>query len=518
MHHPVILQPVAVRISVCGVRLQSSPLKFRAALFRAFGKLIALVALSALPPGSLLAQENASDNQISQPLLPNAVLRSSATYHPQIQAAIAKVQQAKSRTEATQGAFDTNLSNDSRARLTGTWDGRYSDWGASQQLRPFGAKVYGKYRISGGSFPIYEDQYFTNELGELKLGVLVSLLRDRSIDARRFAETDAELAEHQAELDTLLVRISVQRRALIAYWRWLTAGRQLEVYTDLLRIARKRESGLESEVREGGRAAIELVENRQNIIRRQELVTTSDRNFKRAAYDLALFYRDIDGKPLTPTPDQLPTSALTEQLFDSKQNTVYELPSITARPERKALQTAIERINRDIKLRRNNMRPKLDLNFELGRDIGSVAEGGSTRNGTDSIVSLSLRVPLQRRAARGKLNESKAKLKELNAQLTLITDQLQAQMRALVLELETTVKLLDLVSQEVTQTRRLREAEYKRFENGASDFFLVNLREQAAADADLRYHSTRMDAAIAQISYDAAVINLGRLQLDGEPL
>lgn len=451
-----------------------------------------------------------------QILLPDAVLKSSARHHPQIQAAIARAQQAEGRSLSAEGAFDTTLSGDNRARTSGTWDGRYADWEAAQQLRSFGAKVYGKYRLSGGSFPIYEDEFFTNEAGELKLGVLVSLLRDRSIDARRFAAADAQLAEQQAELDALLVRISVQRRALIAYWRWLTRGRQVEVYENLLRIARDRESGLETQVRQGARAEIELVENRQNIIRREEFVTTSQRDLQRAAYELSLFYRDADGSPIIPRSDQIPAEQLTQSLFDaSGSKTVFELPSIAARPERLALQTAIERINKDIELRRNDLRPKLDLGLELGRDIGAIAEGGPTRTGTDTIVSLSLRVPLQRRAARGKLNESKAKLQELNAQLQLITDQLQAEMRTLVLELETTRRLLDLVSQEVEQAQALRRAEYQRFENGASDFFLVNLREQTAADADIRYHSTRMDAAIAQISFDAAVINLGRLQLDG---
>ena len=450
-------------------------------------------------------------------LLPREVLRSSAQHHPQIDAAIAKALQARGKSLSAEGAFDTNLSNDSRARLSGFWDGRFSDWEASRQLRPLGAKVYGKYRISGGSFPIYEDTYFTNEAGELKLGVLVSLLRDRSIDPRRFAETDAQLAERQADLDTLLVQISVQRRALIAYWRWLTSGRQLEVYRNLLRIARERETGLEVQVREGDRAAIELVENRRNVIRRQELVATSERDFQRAAFDLSLFYRAADGSPRIARPEQLPEAKVSAKLLNTDSgSTVYEMPSVLARPERLALQTEIERINKDIKLRRNNLRPKLDFSLEVARDLGAIAEGGPSREGTDTIVALSLRVPLQRRAARGKLNESRAKLQELNAQLKLTTDQLQAQMRGLVLELETTRRLLALVSEEVKQAETLRQAEYQRFKNGASDFFLINLREQAAADADIRFHSTRMDAAIAQISYDAAIINLGRLQLDGK--
>ncbi len=58
-------------------------------------------------------------------------------------------------------------------------------------------------------------------------------------------------------------------------------------------------------------------------------------------------------------------------------------------------------------------------------------------------------------------------------------------------------------------------AERRRFEAGASDFFVVNLREEQAADAQVR----RLDAAFRQIVANAdlaaATVDLKALGLDG---
>lgn len=484
------------------------------------GRRLLLVACSLLVDGQVdatavsaaQAPAVAEVAQATTVLLPEAVLAASAQHHPQIEAAIARRQQAAGDALAAQGEFDTTISSTGRARLSGFWDGRFSDTQVSRQLRGYGAQVYGNYRLSGGSFPIYEDIAFTNEFGELKAGVLVSLLRDRTIDGRRFAETDTRLAQQQADQDVMLARVSVQRRALIAYWRWVTQGYQLRVYEDLLRIAREREKGLEAQVASGARAKIELVENRQNLIRRQELVTLSQRDFQTAAVQLSLFYRDSSSRPIVARPDQLPAAASS---LDGSVSPVRALtsPDLSARPELRKLQTAMERVRQDIALRRNNLRPRLDLGVELARDFGSIAEGGPSRSGTDTIVSLTFKLPLQRRAARGKLAQREAKLTELEHQFRLINDQLTSEIQALVLQLEAARELVGLVEVEVDQAQQLQRAEQQRFASGASDFFLVNLREQAAADAWVRYHRARLDAAVAQVSYDAAIINLQRLQL-----
>src|SRR5690606_32448969 len=127
---------------------------------------------------------------------------------------------------------------DGSSRISGFYDGTVAKGGIKRNLGPLGTSVYADYRLSDGSLPLYEGANYTNDAGEIKVGALFSLLRDRDIDDRRFQQADATLAVRAAELDVLLTRIGVQQRALVAYWRWVNTGRTLEVYRNLLQIAR----------------------------------------------------------------------------------------------------------------------------------------------------------------------------------------------------------------------------------------------------------------------------------------
>ncbi|MEM7691071.1 MAG: TolC family protein, partial [Pseudomonadota bacterium] len=194
------------------------------------------------------------------PLLPMDVLESSEQHFPSILKAIAERQVAQGRVTEAVGAFDLVFSSEGFDRFEGFYDGIAVTNKAVKPLRALGAQVYGEYSISNGDFPIYEDVNFTNTGGTAKLGFLFSLFRDRDIDARRFGEIDASLALQQADLEVLLTKLGVQQRALAAYWEWVATGQQLAVYESLLEIALERESGLETEVESGRRAAIFLTE------------------------------------------------------------------------------------------------------------------------------------------------------------------------------------------------------------------------------------------------------------------
>ena len=70
-----------------------------------------------------------------------------------------------------------------------------------------------------------------------------------------------------------------------------------------------------------------------------------------------------------------------------------------------------------------------------------------------------------------------------------------------------------LSRQDVELSEAMRLAEIQRFEQGASDFFLVNIREETAADARVRYYAALQRTRVAQANFDAATVNLPRLGL-----
>jgi outer membrane protein TolC len=307
----------------------------------------------------------------------------------------------------------------------------------------------------------------------------------------------------------------VQQRALIAYWRWVAAGRTLEVYRNLLEIARDRVAGLETQVQRGAQASIFLVENRQNIIRRETFVASAQRDFRVAANQLSMFYRDEDGRPLVPADAELPpaTPIGADEPAASTRLAGDASAALARRPELEILRTAIARAENRLALASNSLRPRVDVNVELARDFGSIAEGGPSRDPSDARVGVSFSVPLQQRAARGKIQQERAAIEAIAAEQQLTREQIEVEVENIVLDLNVAEDLLRLAVEQVEQAELVRAAEQRRFENGASDFFVVNVREETAANARIQYFSADLERRIARAAYDAAVVDLERLGL-----
>ncbi|MGY6551447.1 MAG: TolC family protein [Erythrobacter sp.] len=482
--------------------------------------LLSLAAIAAWPV-SLAAQNIAPvgdpiDAQLrSGPLLPRTVLRSSALTFPAILESFEREAAARGDQLSADGAFDLMLKGEVFDRITGNRDGGFVNTEARQGLRPLGVDVYASYRVSRGRLATGESAFNTNELGDFRVGAMFSLLRDRRIDQRRFNIEDTRLAFGQASLDVMLVQLNVQHEALRAYWRWVAAGEEVRIFEELLEIAEARDVGLKQQVREGGLPEIAVVENLQNLIRRRTLLEEARRNFLTAANSLSFFIRDSAGRLVVPTRAQLPVmdelGELPEidRLIAMPRNEVLQ-----NRPELRTFRLAIERASNKIDLRRNDLQPTLDGRAEIRRGIGPVGPAGLDFDGTDTLVGLTFSVPLQRREARGRLQRAEAELREIELQEQRVADQIEVELENIIATLDAALRLAQLAEDEFEQANRMVNAERTRFRLGAGDFFLVNLREEAAADAQVRAIRAELSGRLAEASYNAATMNLGELGLE----
>lgn len=468
-----------------------------------------LLLLIALP--TLGAAQSATPTNVGELTL-QEVLAASAQHFPGILEAQAKRREALGEIEIAEGGFNLDLDADSSSYASGFYDGQVLRGKITQPLRAFGANVYGQYQVSDGDFPIYSDQNFTNRGGTAKAGVILSLLRDRDIDQRRFAEMDAGLIVEQADIDVLLTQIEVQRDAASAYWRWRAAGQQLAVFEELLQNAEARDAALVREVGSGARAEIFITENQQNITRRRSLVAQARRDFLMAANRLGFYLRDESGVPNLPDEQRLPQgmqapAGVPPRSLDSAEGV------LSARPELLRLETDIRRAGNRLRLRRNALKPRFDVSLEIAEGLGGVGEGGVSRDRTDTIVGFQFSVPIQRSEARGRVAQAEAQLDALQLKRQQVQERIALELEGIVMVLMFAEQLAALAADEVSQSQQLEVAEIQRFRNGASDFFLVNLREQAVANAKIREISARLDARIAEVNFDAATLNLTNLFL-----
>jgi outer membrane protein TolC len=375
-------------------------------------------------------------------------------------------------------------------RLSGFYDGRDVEARVTKPLGNLGGYAYGGYRVSGGRFPIYEDERFTSRLGELKAGAVFALMRDRRIDDRRFARVQAEADVALADADRLMVAIGVQARAIQAYNNWVAAGLRLVIYRDLLALARGRQQGFRRQVEEGARPSIILVENEQNILRRETLVAQSEQALDIAATALSLYLRDANGQPAVPDAARLPAD-----LAAPLRRPAEARAMVLARPDLRTIDIRMQQASQRLALDRNAFLPKLDLKVEASNDFGRIGAGGVSRRGVESKVGLSFTVPLQQSAARGRIAQTRAEIDAFQQRRRFLEDQILTDIDALGIAVGTSARLVTLATDEAARGEAMAVGERRRFQLGASDFFLVNVREEAAADAKVR----RLEAAFRQI-------------------
>ncbi|MEM6493474.1 MAG: TolC family protein [Pseudomonadota bacterium] len=448
-------------------------------------------------------------------LLPEEVLRSSSLTFPRILEAFEREAAARSDQLAADGAFDLILNGEYYDRYTGTFSGGYAEGKITQPIAPFGGEIFGSYRLSDGEFPIYENIFNTNELGEFKVGALFSLLRNRRIDQRRFAVEDTRLAASQARLDVLLVQLNVQFEALRAYWRWVAAGSEVTVYEGLLEIAEARTIGLRRQVDAGAQPSIVLTENEQNLILRRSLLEEANRNFITAANSLSFYLRDETGLLIVPTREQLPQTEQLAELPDMQSLfAVARSDILDQRPELRDFRIQLERARNRVELRRNDLKPTLDATVELSRDFGPIGDGGPTFDSTDTIIGLTFKVPLQRRTARGAVQRAEAELRAIELRERRTADQIRVELDNILASLNAALRLATLANDEVTQRNTMVDAERKRFRLGAGNFFLVNEREEDAANAQIRAIRAELTGRLATASYSAATMDLASLGLE----
>jgi outer membrane protein TolC len=444
------------------------------------------------------------------PLTLDEVLRASARAAPQIVEALAKVRAAEGRAITADRAFDTVFEADGRSRALGYYDGTVASASANQPLGNNGGYIYGGYRISRGSFPVYEDQNYTNRLGEMKVGALYSLLRDRLVDERRTRRTLASGDIDIAQFEREAVAIGVQRRAIDALQNWVAAGLRLRAYRDLLALSETRRGGIARQVQLGARADILLTENDQNLVRRRALVVRAEGDFLAAANALALYFRDAAGDPVVVEPERLPgglealagVAAVARRDFEQR------------RPDLKMLLTRIDQGTARIALAQNDLRPRLDLRGEVGKEVGAVGLGGPSRTPLEAVVGFRFSLPLQNRVAKGTLAEARAEMDALTARSRFLRDQITVEVEGIAIDVGAAEQLATIAEQEQQLAERLAVAERRRFELGSSDFFLVNQREETANDARVRVIDARARIAAARAELAAATADRVALGLD----
>ncbi|GAB4203195.1 MAG: TolC family protein [Sandaracinaceae bacterium] len=444
------------------------------------------------------------------------VIESVDRHHPALDASQLRIAAAEGQRLAAEGAFDLNLTG----RLFGSFLGYY-EYGRTDLLltqpTPFwGTTFFGGWRIgrgfARGGIPDYYRYDETFDAGELRLGLNVPLWRDGPIDSRRATLWRAEHGVTVASEDFQARRLRLVLAASEAYWRWVAAGQRYLVVRDLLRIAEERDAQIGARAAAGAIPAIEHLENRRAILERRQALVVARRALEQRALALSLYLRDEDGAPLVVSPRRVPERIPTpERIRESEDASVAR--AVERRPELRRFAAQRRQAQVALDLADNQLSPRLDVTVTGSADIGGPGvsdperayEIQQTLGRPQLDALLSVQLPFQFREARGRIDQARAELGALDAELELATDALRIEVRDARSAIAAAEEGVALATESEEVARAVALAERVRFDNGASSLLVVNLREAAAAQAAQSRVDAQAELAIARALYDAAV-------------
>jgi len=254
------------------------------------------------------------------------VLVSTLKHHPQVNQALTIQQQAQASQLQSQGTFDWQVEQESFARTSGFYNGWLLDQEISRALPVANAKVAGGYRISDGSFPIYEDVNRTLSGGEAYVELELSLLRNRNIDKNRAAVIDADIDLDLAGEKQKLILNKLLLEASLQFIDWMRAQQSLEIVEQLVLLAKNRQNAISQKVAAGELARITLTEFTVTLLRREAELISMQQALENQRIGLSMFLRTSDGTPLIlPATTQVST-ALEASGFNSYVGLDFSVP------------------------------------------------------------------------------------------------------------------------------------------------------------------------------------------------
>jgi len=441
------------------------------------------------PSTSLQLQDIIDSVEISYPLLEAAFLSRSV---------------AEGDLLSAQGEFDLKLNGGVTNGPLGFYETNRFGVGASQPLF-LGGEVFGGYKIGRGNFQPWFKERQTNDGGEFRAGIAIPLGRNRQMDARRAAIFRATYGRDAIEPDIQTQVLSFVWEASYAYWRWVAVGGNYQIARSLLEIAQLRNDGLEKRVDLGDLPRIELTDNQRLIVSRQAALIDARRKLQQSAIQLSLFLRTPDGLPIIPTESQLPAAFPEAPLVESEKMEGDIQLAMLNRPELVSLELLRMQLGVDLAQARNLYLPAVDAVLLASQDVGAAASPERDKSPFELEASLQLSVPVQRRKARGKIQSTEGKLRQLSAKIGFTQDKITTEIQQVYAALLAAYDRIDKAKESLRLTRTMEQAERRKFDLGDSNLLLVNLREQATADTAQSVLQAMLDYYLAQADYQASM-------------
>ena len=443
----------------------------------------------------------------------DAFVKAVMDHHPVARQAEFTERAAQAKQQAARGAFDPVVSGGEKGKV---WDGsRYYSLTEANLVLPTASPVdvvIGRDEASGNRL---DASRYLPEGGQWRAGVAFDLGQGLITDARRTALRQAEVAVELGSAARQLMELDLRLSAQQTFWAWWKAEAALDLSSEAVLLAETQRDQVDRAVAEGARAAIDTVEVRLILARREaDRAAAAAKALRARAKVEAMLWEGgqpvalaANARPMVPTlegpiaSDPFISTAL-RQAVTVPDETALRHPAVVEVEGQWALQRYT------VRLARQGLRPTIQGRVDLltGLDAGvNPSDAGLLSppdwNGFDpserQATSLKVSMPLFLRKARGEVAYAEAELEKRHQKRLDLSRKWQVEFAAVKAALPAQVAAAEAAASAARQSRVLLDAERTRWQAGESDLFRVNAREAAWVKARKEAIDRQYEAQVA---------------------
>lgn len=425
-------------------------------------------------------------------------------HHPVVAQANLKLSEAEAKLLKARGAFDPKLEGSGKQKdYVGTE--YYSIWNGNFKIPTwYGIDLKAGYQQNEGYY--LNPQNTTPQEGLWNAGVSVNLARGLLYNDRMNALKQAKILQDQNEVERNILINSILAEATRAYADWQYYYQNKTVFEEFLENAKIRFRGISRTSELGDTPAIDTVESKITVRNRNLDLTQANLQLQKAKLAMSN-YLWIDEVPVELEDALIPeTSPQTAPAILNIEQFLGNAENLEDHPEIRTLEYDLQSYDLDIKLRKNNLLPKINVEYNF---LTEEVDQPRYLNTNDFKAAIKVSFPLFLRKERGELRLAKIKRENTTYKLSQKEWTLKNKIRAIEREIISLQEQLAIIENIIEENEIMVEAEKRLFELGESSIFLINTRENKLIDAQLKQNKLQNDYynAIAKL-FENLRINL----------
>jgi len=408
--------------------------------------------------------------------------------HPIVRQAQLMTDNALEEVRLARGAFDPKLS--------AIWDVKQFDdkdyWNKLQsELKipvwfPIDPKI--TFNRNEGQFINPENSIpESDDFMQITAGVSLPIGKGLFIDQRRADVKQAELFTQLTDAERIKMINKVLLDATKAYWSWFYHYCEFKLVEQSVSISEKIYNLVKADFEFGEAAVVDTVQAaitfQNRSTERQEALI----NYKRSALILSNYLWSPEFIPLELGDQLIPHLEVNSLRFNEVSLDSLATQALIQHPDLRKLGVKLEQLDVSERLAKENLKPRIDLNYNFINAPISPNGSSSGINFTDNYkFGVAFEFPIFLRKERAKLRQTRIKIDQTTFQRDLIQQEIINGVEAAYFDLSNSQEMIRILQEAVRNYYILLDAEILNLDLGESDLFKINFQQDKLLEAELK--------------------------------